>query len=84
MFAAMSDNPCYYNSKINCFAALAPVTSCFNEDSKLFPDSKLAKMAYEVWLKKMGPEIEGDLLNTDTELGKLFVYFTRVDDIVLD
>lgn len=84
MFAAMSENPGYYNSKINCFAALAPVTSCYSEESALFPDGKAKKWAYEVCLKKMGPEIEGDLMNTDTELGKLFVYFTRVDDILLD
>ena len=84
MFAAASDNPNFYQSKINCFVALAPVTSCYKEKSVLFPDSMISKATYEFLLKKMGPEIDGDLLNTDTELGKLFFYVTRLDDLLLD
>lgn len=84
MFAALSENQDFYDKKINCFVALAPVTSCFKENSILFPDSAVSKATYEYLLKKMGPEIDGDLLNTDTELGKLFLYVTRLDDLLLD
>ncbi len=84
MFAALCENQEYYNQKVNCFVALAPVTSCYKEKSVLFPDSMISKATYEVLLKKMGPEIDGDLLNTDTELGKLFMYVTRLDDLLLD
>jgi hypothetical protein len=82
MFAGMSTNPDYYKKRLNCFVALAPITSLHKIESKVVQFAA-GNALVEKLIDWAGPEVM-EAPQVKNALMKHFLNLTPFDEIALD